>query len=169
MHPAILAATGLLLAAPAMAGVTSVSEAGFALQHQVTTDLSPKDAFARLTNPGDWWNPSHTWSGDAANMTLEARAGGCFCETWPDGSVEHMRVHTAQPGRFIVLRGALGPLSAHAVTGSMRWSITARDDGGSDVTFSYAVSGVIEGGMESWAPIVDGVIAEQATRFAQAS
>ena len=47
----------------------------------------------------------------AANLSLDAAPGGCFCERLPNGGgVEHMRVTYVEPGKRIVLTGSLGPL-----------------------------------------------------------
>ncbi len=56
--------------------------------------------------------------GSAANLSLEARAGGCWCERLADGgSVEHLRVLLVSPGRMLRMRGALGPFQGLAVDG----------------------------------------------------
>ena len=59
-------------------------------------------------------DPQHTWSEDARNMAIDPRAGGCFCEKLSNsGSVQHMIVILAEPGKTLRIRGALGPLQDH--------------------------------------------------------
>lgn len=69
-----------------------------------------------------------------------------------------------KPGS-ICFEGALGPLQQMAVNGRMLWTIEATDIG-SKVSFTYHINGFVEGGFESLAPAVDGVIGAQLTRLA---
>jgi hypothetical protein len=53
----------------------------------------------------------HTFSGDAHNLSIDDKATGCFCEKLASGGgVRHMEVVCADPGKKLVLSGALGPL-----------------------------------------------------------
>ena len=76
----------------------------------------PGRAASRRPSPpsarsAQWWSKDHTYSGDAARMSLQLRPGGCFCETLDGGGgIEHMRVTFVQPGERVVLTGSLGPL-----------------------------------------------------------
>ena len=103
--------------------------------------------------------------GSASNLTLEAKAGGCWCETLgKGGSVQHMAVDFVDPDKTLRMRGALGPLGSLAVTGVMGIAIKA-DGSGSSVTMSYQVSGVVPVDLQSVAPDVDTVLAAQMTRL----
>ena len=114
---------------------------------------------------GRWWSPSHTFSRDAANLSLELRAGGCFCERLKDGgSVQHLQVVYAAPGEGLRLRGALGPLQVEGVDGTLSWTLKPAE-GGTSLTQSYVVGGYIRSGMEQWAPKVDRVLEEQLQRL----
>ena len=98
-------------------------------------------AYAALLQPARWWSSEHTFSGSAANLTFDARAGGCWCETLPGGgSVEHLRVVYVSPGKTLRLRGALGPFQGLAVAGVMTWSVKSVADG-TDISFTYSVGG----------------------------
>src|SRR5204863_72537 len=117
--------------------------------------------YAALGEVGHWWDPSHTFSRDAANLSMELRAGGCFCERLKDGgSVQHLQVVYAAPGQGLRLRGALGPLRTEGVDGALSWRLKA-GEGGTSVTLSYVLGGYIRSGMEQWAPEVDRVLAEE--------
>ena len=160
-----------LIAMPMSAGadVTAISEHGFSLSHEVTTSLDSAAAYELLATPSAWWDMDHSYTGEAANLSLDARAGGCFCETLDDGgSVEHLRVVYAQPGVSLRLSGGLGPLQALGVAGAMTWTVEATDDG-STVRFDYTVGGFIDGDFGDWAPAVDGVVSGQLDRFRKVS
>jgi hypothetical protein len=98
-------------------------------------------------------------------LSLELRAGGCFCERLKDGgSVQHLQVVYAAPGQGLRLRGALGPLQMEGVDGTLAWTLKPAE-GGTSVTQSYVVGGYIRSGMEQWAPRVDRVLDEQLQRL----
>ncbi len=166
-----LAAVASCLAAPALAEVKSAIPAGFEVETKVVVGLAPAEAYSALARVGEWWNSEHTYSGKAANMRIDARAGGCFCETIPGdagtdkaGTIEHMRVIYAQPGKTLRMQGGLGPLQAEAATGTLTWTLKPLA-GGTEITQSYVVGGYIRGGAEKLAPIVDKVLAEQMAGF----
>src|SRR4051812_50176148 len=80
-----VAVVALLHLLPARAEVVESSPNGFALQRTVHIAAAPDRVYAALIQPAKWWNSEHTFSGSAANLSLDARAGGCFCETWSGG------------------------------------------------------------------------------------
>ena len=152
-------------AAPAAAEVKSVAPNGFEVASVATISAPPDRVYAALGEVGRWWSPSHTFSKDAANLSLELRAGGCFCERLKDGgSVQHLQVVYAAPGEGLRLRGALGPLQMEGVDGTLSWMLKP-GEGGTTVTLSYVVGGYIRSGMEQWAPRVDRVLEEQLQRL----
>jgi hypothetical protein len=163
----IAALLALGSAAPAAAEVKSSSPAGFAVESKVVVPAAPAEAYAMLGNIGKWWSPAHSYSGDAKNLSLKAEVGACFCEALANGRVEHMRVVYAQRGTMLRLQGALGPLQAEGVAGSLTWTLKAVPDG-TEITQSYVVGGYIRMGAEKLAPLVDGVMTEQLARLAGA-
>jgi hypothetical protein len=149
----------------ARADVTNVASNGFEVRQTVHVAASSDKAYAALLLPARWWNSEHTFSGNAANLSLDARAGGCWCETLPDGgSVEHLRVVYVAPGKVLRLRGALGPFQALAVEGSMTWSVKSNANG-SDISLSYVVGGYNKDGFESLSKAADQVLGEQIARL----
>jgi uncharacterized protein YndB with AHSA1/START domain len=169
----LLAWAGAAMAAPAHAAVTGSSEAGFATERSVEIAASAEAVYSLLTAPGRWWNDGHTYSGDSANMTIDARAGGCFCETipakaGPGGSIEHGRVIYAMPGKQLRLAGALGPLQTEAVVGTLDFAITPTGKG-VKVVMTYVVGGYLRGGAAKLAPLVDQVLGEQLAGLKQAA
>lgn len=165
----LIPAISLALAStPAAAEVAASGETGFVSHNEAVVAVSPDIAFAALAKPGDWWNPEHSYSGDAANMTLDPKAGGCFCETIPvgGGSVEHMRVVYIDPRvHTLRLRGALGPLQGEALTGTLTMTIEPSGTG-SKIVWDYVVGGYARFPLSEFAPAVDGVVAEQLNRLA---
>lgn len=159
-------AFGILYGIFALPAAAQTSSNGFAVKHEVVIDAPSAGVYRSLVEQiGEWWNPSHTFSGDSKNLSIDARPGGCFCETFPTGGgVEHMRVVYLAPGQLVRLSGGLGPLQASGVTGSLTWKLI---DAGSSTTVevAYVVGGYMEGGFERLAPAVGAVIGEQLRRF----
>ena len=162
---AIAFATGA--AAPfARAEVVKASETGFVTQSTASVKAGPEFAWDMLVQPARWWNPDHSWSLDGNNFRLEPVAGGCFCETLPGGgSVEHMRVIQAVPGKMLRMSGALGPLQSEAYTGTLTIELDVID-GATQITWTYVVAGYGRYPLDQLAAPVDGVQAEQLERLA---
>ncbi|WP_273452670.1 SRPBCC family protein [Nevskia ramosa] len=154
-----------LLPLSAIAEVVKSSEQGFLARNRLIIAAPPAKVWAALIEPARWWNQEHSWSGKAANFSLDARAGGCFCERLADGgSVEHQHVVMVTPNHLLRLTGGLGPLQAEAVNAVLSWELKA-DGERTIVSQTYAVSGQAAGGLAGWATPVDGVIREQLERL----
>lgn len=135
------------------------------LKYAFKTNAAPDRVYASITGPARWWDSSHTYSGNASNLSLDARAGGCWCEQLADGgSVQHMTVLTAMPGRMLRLSGGLGPLQSGAVNAVMTWTIK-HDGSGSEVGMSYLVDGYFPGGLDQVRNDVDAVLGHQVERL----
>ena len=161
MRPYSIALAALLPSA-VHAEVKSVSPGHFEVESKAVVTAAPAEVFTALGQPATWWSKDHTYSGDAANLSLDLRAGGCFCEKVPKGSgtIEHLRIVYAQPGTMLRAQGGLGPLQAEAVAGTLTWTLKPVS-GGTEITQTYIVSGHLRGGFEKLAPMVDQVLAEQ--------
>lgn len=164
--PAAMAALALCATAEqAGAEVLSVASNGFEVHETVHVAASSDKAYAVLLLPARWWNSDHTFSGNAANLTLDARAGGCWCETLPDGgSVEHMHVVYVAPGKVLRLRGALGPFQGLGVEGSMTWSVKSGANG-TDISLNYLVGGYNKDGFDALSQAADHVLGQQIERL----
>lgn len=164
----LLAVATLLPSAPLVAELVHSGENGFTVQHAATTKAEPAVVYRTMTAHIDqWWNPEHSWSGNAANLHMKTERGGCFCENLPGGGfAEHLRIVYLAPGSEIRFEGALGPLQTMAVQGRMTWKIKGIETG-SEVTFTYHVFGHPKGGLTAIAPAVDGVIGEQLQRLVE--
>jgi uncharacterized protein YndB with AHSA1/START domain len=159
----MIAAAGLVLLAPgaARAEVVDAQPNGFEVRHEVVVNAPAAVVWDVLVQPSKWWASSHTWSRSAANLSLAAASGGCFCERLPNGgSVLHMTTVNAAPGQKLVLSGALGPLQTSGATGALTF-LLAEKDGKTTVTVTYDVGGYLKGGLDKWAGGVDGVIGQQ--------
>lgn len=174
MRHSVFSALALACAAsasPAAADVTASSEAGFVSHNEAVVTASAAEAWATMLRIGSWWNGAHTYSGNAANMTIVPTAGGCFCEVVPGsngaapGHIEHMRVIYVMPGSTLRMTGGLGPLQSEAVTAVLTMTIEPAGTG-SKIVWDLVVGGYMRLPMAQTAPLVDGVIGEQLTRLA---
>jgi len=170
------ALAALALAAPAAAEVVRATDTSFVTRHEVVVEASPKAVWLALIVPAGWWRSEHTWSGDAANLTLTPQAGGCFCETIPEvdepgrftlqGSVEHMRVIQAYPESALRMVGALGPLQSEPVTGVLTIAISTIEQG-TRVVWESNVGGAMRYEVPVISKAVDGVMGAQLAALAK--
>ena len=151
----------------ARAEVVDSAASGFTVRGTVTIGAAPEEVYRKLVrNVGNWWASDHTFSGDARNLSIEERPGGCFCEKLPNGGgVRHMEVVNLAPGKMVVLSGGLGPLQSVAATGSMQFQFAAAEGGTTKLVFTYTVVGYQPAGMSSWAAPVDSVLRQQMVRL----
>ena len=157
----------LLLACPLLvsAEVSHVSDAGFVSEHALILTVPPARAYEALTDEvAEWWDAQHSYSLDARSFSLDARAGGCFCEEGDSVSVEHMRVVFAQTGKTLVMHGGLGPLQSMSVDGVMTFAFTPHDSG-TQLKYRYVVHGFVPGGLAAMAEPVDQVQLGQLKRL----
>ena len=149
----------------AQAAVADSAANGFSVVETVHIAAAPDKVWAALVTPSRWWSPAHTYSKSATNLTLEPRAGGCWCENLPGGgSVQHMVVVRLMPNNQLVLRGPLGPLQSMGVDGAMTVVMTPADRG-TDLTATYTAGGYLKGGLDALAGPVDAVLREQFVRL----
>ena len=63
-----------------------VAPNGFLLKLELNVNAPAAKVYDALVGQiGSWWYPEHTYSGDAKNLSIDARPGGCFCEKLPNG------------------------------------------------------------------------------------
>ena len=163
--PLLAAALALAAGGPAGAETTQVSASGFLVTARHELKAPPARVYAAIGEVERWWNPAHSYSGQAANFSLARQAGGCFCERWGSNAVEHARVVMALEDRTVRLEGSLGPLQSLAVNGVLTFAL-AQKEGGTALVVTYRVSGNDGSGLQQLAGPVDGVISEQARRLA---
>jgi hypothetical protein len=146
--------------------VVDSSANGFTVKMTLNIQASPGDVYLRLVRDiGDWWNPAHTFSGSAHNMSIDEKPLGCFCEKLPNqGGVRHMEVLFVAPGKNIVMSGAIGPMQSLAATGTMNIELS-KVDAGTKLDVKYAAAGYFPKGMNLFAAPSDNVLTEQFTRL----
>lgn len=160
------------LSSPALAEVKTITDTGFNIVHIAEVAAEPDVIWKRLIAPKNYWSKAHSWSGSSEGFYIDAQANGCFCEMFQEkdadgktkttGSVEHMRVIFAQPGKVLRMQGALGPLQSEAVLGTLTVAIEPMKGGeGSKLSFSYVVGGYMRYKTAEIAPAVDKVLGEQ--------
>jgi hypothetical protein len=166
---ALLSACALAAhAGTARAEVVSVGGGGFEVRETLHVNAAPDKTYAMLLAPDKWWSSDHTFSHDAANLTLDPRVGGCWCEKLPGGGeVEHLRVQYLMPGKGLRLRGALGPFQSLAVEGVMTFALKPAD-GGTDIVLTYVLGGYAKDGFEAGAKAADQVLTLQVGRLKKA-
>jgi uncharacterized protein YndB with AHSA1/START domain len=164
MRSLMIGAAAAMAATAAQAEVTESAPHGFQVRHVVEVAAPPARVWDALVEPGRWWDPEHTWSGEARNLRIEAKPGGCFCEDLPDGGVLHMTVTYVKRGAQLDLYGALGPLHFEGVDGGMAIKLTPAGQG-TRVEMTYTVGGFAKGGLQTWTGPVDGVLGTQFARL----
>jgi len=152
------------LAPLAHAEVKESSADAFLLAYEGAVAAPTANAYADIVQIGKWWDSEHTYSGKSANLTLKPDAGGCLCERWKDGSVEHGEVLMAMPGKMLRLRTALGPLQERALTGILTFFLK-NENSATTLTVEYRVNGASASGLDQLAPSVDDVLGAQVDRL----
>lgn len=161
-------ALGALFAGPAAAELGPALQGGFEVRliRELPT-TAPAEAYrVAVRDLGRWWNPDHTYSGKAGNLSLVDRPGGCFCEKLAAGGVQHMQVVYVERGRQLRMLGGLGPLQELAAQGALTWRF-APSGGGTRMTWTYRVAGLEPAAVGALSRVVDQVITEQADRLAR--
>ena len=157
-----LAAVFVAFAWGACGEVLEADDHGFVSAHEVAIEATPSRVFDALVDEVDrWWDPAHSYSGDAANFSLDTVCGLCEGVDAGSGLVRHMRVDAWRPGKSLVLGGGLGPLQRLGVAGSMSFDLEATATG-TRVVYRYTVNGRNVG---AWAEPVDRVQLGQLRRL----
>lgn len=155
--PGLLA---ILLAAclPARAAVIEAAPSGFTLENQQDVPVDADAAWKALVQDvGQWWPSDHTWWGDNARLSIDPRAGGCFCEINGEQQARHLEVVFVDPGRTLRMIGGLGPLQGMGLQGVLEFRLTPLETGGTRIALWYRVGGYTPDDLSAFAPIVDRV------------
>lgn len=148
------------------AEVLSSANNGFSIVIKKNVDASAVDSYNQFLKVSQWWDKDHTWFGDSANLSIDAHAGGCFCEKQELKQVHHMLVTYVNPGHEIRMTGGLGPLQMMGLHGGMSWKFEDTESGTGIITLTYNVSGYSAQGLESLAEIVNKVLDLQLSKLA---
>lgn len=161
---AVVWAAWAAMAGVAQAEITQSGASGFVSNHADAVQASPDAVWQAILKLPAWWSDAHTYSGKAANLVLDPRAGGCWCESWDGGSVQHARVVLVMNGRLLRLHGGLGPLQDLPVEGVLNIATGVRD-GQTQLRMHYRVGGPAELALDKLAAPVDGVMGVQFKRL----
>lgn len=160
-----LGVTLTLAAGLARAAVTDLQTTGFEVRHEVALTAAPDSAWQALIHPARWWDSGHTFSGDAKNLSLDARPGGLFLERFPEGGgVTHLTVIRVVPGKLVRLTGAMGPMQGSGLAGSMTWQLLP-DGAGSKFVLTYSIGGYLKGGFAQMGPACDEMLSGTVARY----
>jgi uncharacterized protein YndB with AHSA1/START domain len=160
-----IAAAGVLVffsLDPAQAEVKDANAAGFTLENAVQVPADAMTTWRALVDDVDrWWPADHTWWGAPGELSIEARAGGCFCERYGEQQALHMLVTFVDPGKRLRLTGGLGPLQGLGLHGALEFRFAPAADGGTTITMFYRAGGYTPDDLSKLAPVVDKVQALQ--------
>jgi uncharacterized protein YndB with AHSA1/START domain len=157
----------LMISGTANAAVLDAAPDSFTLRYTIEAPATaPDKAYVAWGEVGRWWSSSHTYSGTAQAITVDLKAGGCWCESWLGGSIEHARVLLAMPGRTLRFAAPFGPLQALPVQSILSVTFAPGPAGGSITTVTMRVAGPSASKLDVLGPVIDRVMAEQMTRLA---
>ncbi len=166
MKSALLLLTlGCLLAFDANAEISESAADHFLIGFSAHVEAPPGKVYVALSEVARWWSAEYTWSGESANLSLKPEAGGCFCERWATGSVEHGRVVMAKKNELLRLNAAIGPLQENAVNGVLTFSLKTTAEDTTELDIDYRVNGSSVSGLDQLASTVDDMLATQIDRL----
>lgn len=152
---AVASATGVAL--PVRAGVKDSAPSGFTIENSQTVPVDPQTAWNALVHDvARWWPRDHTWWGDASKLSIQPRAGGCFCEIDGDRQAWHMTVTFVDPERTMRMTGGLGPLQGMGLHGALEWRFE-KVEAGTRITLWYRAGGYTPDDLQKFVPVVDKV------------
>ena len=160
----LLSCAGLALAGAARAEVRASSPDAFHVSFTESVNAAPSAVYAAIGQVERWWDGSHTYSGSAANLSIAMQPGGCWCERWPNGAVEHARVLTLMKDQAVRFEGALGPLQNLGVSAVLTF-VLQPEASGTTLMVGYRVNGSSASGLDKLATPVDGVIGAAVQRL----
>lgn len=159
---AAMVCAGLLMATgAARAEIKDQAANGFTIENSQWVPVKPDVAWRALVQDvGRWWPADHSWWGDASKLSIQPRAGGCFCEIDGDRQAWHMTVTFVQPNELLRMTGGLGPLQGMGLSGALEWRL-AEENNGTRITLWYRAGGYTPDDLRKFAPVVDKVQAQQ--------
>jgi hypothetical protein len=89
-------------------------------------------------------------------LSIQPRAGGCFCELNGAQQAQHMTVTFVDPERTLRMTGGLGPLQGMGLGGAMEWRF-APVEGGTRITLWDRAGGYTPDDLGKFVAVVDRV------------
>ena len=143
--------------ASARGEVKNAAASGFTIENTRVVPVDAGTAFKALVESVDrWWPKDHSWWGREGALSIEPRAGGCFCERAGSREAMHMLVTFVDPGRLLRMTGGLGPLQGMGLQGALEFRFAPAKDG-TAITLYYRVGGYTPDDLSTFAPVVDQV------------
>ena len=163
MRAWIIAMALCVAASQVRAELKDSSASGFTVENTITVPVDTKTAWRALVkDAGRWWPKDHTWWDDKGKLTIDARAGGCFCEVSGKAQAQHMTVAMVIPEELLRMRGALGPMQGMGLDGVLEFRLKALERGdGTQITMFFRNGGYTPDDLSKFAPVVDKVQALQ--------
>jgi uncharacterized protein YndB with AHSA1/START domain len=158
----LMAVAVLACARPVAAEIKNAAASGFTIENTRVVPVDAATAFKALVERVDaWWPKDHTWWGKESTLSIEPRAGGCFCERAGNREALHMLVTFVDPGRTLRMTGGLGPLQGMGLHGALEFRLSPAREGGTTITLFYRAGGYTPDDLSKFAPVVDQVQALQ--------
>ncbi|MBF6024656.1 SRPBCC domain-containing protein [Lysobacter niastensis] len=160
MRSLTLTVVSLLLGwcAIAHAEVKDSARDGFTIENSQVVPVDATTAWKALTQDVDrWWPKDHTWWGAASKLSIDARAGGCFCEIAGAQQAQHLTVTFVDPGKTLRMVGGLGPLQGMGLGGVVEFRLAPAEGGGTRITLFLRAGGYAPDDLGKFAPVVDQV------------
>lgn len=159
---AMVAVVGAALPGLAHAEVRDSSPSGFTIENVEVVPVDSAVAWKALVDDVDrWWPKDHSWWGEASTLSIDPRAGGCFCEVAGEQQALHMTVTFVEPGKTLRMVGGLGPLQGMGLHGALEFRLAPAGEGGTRITLYYRAGGYSPEDLGKFAPVVDQVQALQ--------
>src|SRR5688500_13251530 len=145
------------VASPARAEIKDSVANGFTIENSQVVPVDPRTAWNALVDDvGRWWPKDHTWWGDASKLSIQARAGGCFCEIDGERQAWHMTVTFVDPGSALRMTGGLGPLQGMGLDGALEFRFSKVEEG-TKITLWYRAGGYTPDDLSQFVRVVDQV------------
>lgn len=152
----------------ANAAVKDSSASGFTVENAEVVPVDADAAWKALVGDVDrWWPKDHSWWGTESKLSIDARAGGCFCEIAGARQAQHMTVTFVDPGKTLRMVGGLGPLQGMGLHGALEFRLTPNEGGGTRITLFYRAGGYSPDDLGKFAPVVDQVQGQQLRGLAE--
>lgn len=155
----VAAALMAVLPVTAHAEIKNATASGFTIENTRVVPVDAATAFKAIVEQVDkWWPRDHTWWGKESVLSIDPRAGGCFCERAGTREAMHLQVTFVDPGRTLRMTGGLGPLQGMGLHGALEFRLTPATDGkGTSITLFYRAGGYTPDDLSKFAPVVDQV------------
>jgi uncharacterized protein YndB with AHSA1/START domain len=145
----------------AAAEVKDATPQGFTTENVEVVPVTPAAAWRALVDDVNaWWPRDHVWW-KGSTLSIDPRAGGCFCEIDGRRQARHLEVVFVDPEKTLRLSGALGPLQGMGLTGVVEFRLAPADGGGTRVVMFLRAGGYTPDDLRTLAPVVDRVNRQQ--------